>query len=211
MTRIKLARVRAFWLMGITAFILISSLTIIPLGRVGFARGISIRELALSAFIGMIFGAGLGFLQWWAFRRLHPLSPQWILCTSIGFGIAWMFWHQSGYFVTLLLGSSGISLAPPTLYISGVLIAVIITVAQGMAAQRDQYKVRKWVFFSFPAWILAWIVPSTTFSAIIRNLDIDFALWQFEVYVGLMLGLIYSGITSMALPINSEMQEYPAA
>jgi hypothetical protein len=80
-----------------------------------------------------------------------------------------------------------------------------------MAAQRDQYKARKWVFFSFPAWILAWIVPSATFSAIIRNLDIDFALLKFEIYVGIMLGFIYSGITSMALPINSEMQEHPAA
>jgi hypothetical protein len=199
---------QVLWIIVVTLFIVLASPSLVPLGQVGFAMQINIGDLVYSALIGLIFGAGLGFFQWLAIRKLCPLSGHWISYTSLGFSMAWMFWYLTGYLVTLVFGSQGISLGPVAIYVSGVVTAAVLAGAQGLAATRNQVVGRKWMAYTFVAWILAWIFPMVAVEVFWRNSYVDIIGWRYELFLGIAFGLIYGVITSLALPFHLKQGKF---
>ena len=80
-----------------------------------------------------------------------------------------------------------------------------------MAAARDPFVSQKWTAYAFVAWILAWIFPMVVFEIFWKGSYIDIVGWRYDLFVGIAFGLIYGGITSMALPFHLKQENFFAA
>ena len=103
----------------------------------------------------------------------------------------------------MLFGPLEIALGPLATYVSGVIAAALLAGAQCLSVARDQRDGRKWAAYTFASWFLAWIFPMVTYQKLWGRSYVDLHGWQYDLFVGLSFGLIYSAITALALPIQS--------
>ncbi len=118
--------------------------------------------------LGLGYGLGIGFVQWYLLNRIFKLSKLWILMSALGIGIPYagiILLMESGFIFHPILGVKDFYIGF-IFFMSGLLVGFLQMILLKPKFSRSYY----WIIVSCLAWGIALSLNSILFSGIIMGI-----------------------------------------
>lgn len=152
-------------------------------------EGMGIHNMQFFMGIGM--GAGVGFMQWRALRKIIAVNKDWILAAVIGMSVPFLLFD-------LLKIFAGFTLGPNYILYSVCLAALLTGVLQFFILKRFTGEAILWIIAN----IIGWIAATLTFLSINYTQQVfsnNMVIFFVNIAVMLAGGFVFGFITWMFL------------
>ncbi len=167
------------WLSGIILVLLLAMLF----------EGTGIHNMQF--FMGTGMGAGVGFMQWRALRKIIAINKNWILAAIAGMSIPFLFFD-------LLQIFAGIKLGPNYILYSVCIAALLTGILQSFTLKKFTPAANLWIVAN----IIGWIAATLTFLSINYTKQVfsnNMVIFFVNIAVMLAGGFVFGFITWMFL------------